>query len=589
MATTHFADMPNVSLPRTKMPVNTTHATSFQHGRLIPLFSTFVMPGDSFHLDIASLIRMSTPKYPIFGNISVHVHSWFVPMRLVFDKTEEFFGENKTSKGPQTEDIKLPSMKFGKLGSSGTPDATTFAAVGSISHYLGKPLATGTHAATTFAGIDVNVLKERAYCLIWNDGYRAQQFQDPMLVYTGSESKIAAFPNGTEVNFSTECLRVNKKFDYFTSVTQSPQYSANPVELPLGDYAPLGFIYSNDDDESQFYQPNAYDDVDGWTEGSNGKWSGYTLGLVAGSEANYNAGVFGVDSSGADYIKKGVSGTENNFTLSKFRTNAVVNLSEAVAANVNTIRTAFALQRYLERDNFGTRYPEVIKAHFGVNSSLAILQRPQLLKKASFAINVSQVLTTAESDDRAVGQPGANSVTANRSDIVDNAFDEFGYLFVLLETKHDQLYSQGLDAFDIKLSKFDFYFPEFASIGDQAIKNKQILATYGSAAAFDPEGVFGYQEAWAEYRYMPDRVSGLLDPNAPSNYSFTNLGISFGPTEVNGVNGEWLYESRQAIARALVSGDAGPDYLGDFMLTGTMIRTMPLYSIPGLVDHVGGR
>ena len=588
MATTHFADMPNISLPRTKMPLNPTHSTSFKHGRLIPLFSIFVQPGDSFHLDIASLIRMSTPKYPIFGNISVHVHSWFVPMRLVFDKTEEFFGENKTSKGPQTEDIKLPSMKFGKLGTGGVPDSKTFGAVGSISHYLGKPLATGTHSALTFAGIDVNVLKERAYCLIWNDGYRAQQFQDPMLVYTGSESKIAAFPNGTEVDFSTECLRVNKKFDYFTSVTQSPQYSANPVELPLGEYAPLGFLYDTSDDDLKYYQPHAYDDINGWTSGSNGMYSSYAIGLVAGKDALHNTGVFGVD-DGVDYIKKGVDGTEDAFSLNNFRTNAIVNLSEAVAANVNTIRTAFSLQRYLERDNFGTRYPEIIKAHFAVTSSLAILQRPQLLKKASFSINVSQVLTTAESDDRAVGQPGANSVTANRSDIVDNAFDEFGFLFVLLETKHDQLYSQGLDAFDLKLSKFDFYFPEFASIGDQAIKNKQILATYGSDGAFDPEGVFGYQEAWAEYRYMPDRVSGLLDPNAPQNLSFTNLGLSFGPSEVNGVNGEWLYESRQAITRALVSGETGPDYLGDFVLTGTMIRTMPLYSIPGLVDHVGGR
>lgn len=586
MATTRFASMPNVSLPRTKMGVSFTHPTSFTHGKVFPIFNAFVQPGDSFKLDLSALIRMSTPIAPIFGNIEFKAHSFFVPMRLLWEHTEEFFGENTTSAGPQTTEYTIPAAQFGY-------DTSHSPVVEGVSHYLGKPLHK-SGATVPSSPVYASVLPERAYWLIINEYYRRQQLEAPIQVDT-SDDGYARLDDRHESGgvivtdhiFDRDCWTTSKKDDYFTTATISPQYSADPVLLPLGDFAPLAFNYENND--SAPYKMGALQDGHDLTPANKQIYFGYKTGAL-----------------GTDGIFYGYSQTDGGLKVQNpndgimtnplpaldgaFQTNIVADLTSATAASVNEVRLAFATQRFLERDLYGTRYPELIKAHFGVTSSLAILERPQLLYKASQYINIQQVLSTAGADTSVttkLGQPGANSVTAFKAPIIHNAFDEFGILMILCETKFNRLYSQGLNKFDLKRTKFDFYFPEFATIGDQAITQAEIYAL--DDTQFKLTDVFGYQEAWAEYRYFPDRVSGKLDPQSEAGFNYWTLADDYTASSVDGINASFIKEDRAALARALVTGSEGPDYIGDFAVTGTMIRTMPLYSIPGLVDHVGGR
>lgn len=537
MGQNYFARMPNIVYPRSKYKMPFDHSTSYNHGNLVPIDCFPVIPGDTMSLRLSSLIRMSTPIAPIMGNIHAHVHAFFVPMRLVWDYTEEFFGENKTSAGPQTTVYKIPNAYMSSGYGTGASDSIGASA---LSHYLGKP--------ATNNAIQASVLKERAYYLIWNEWYRAQQLQDPVLISktgNGANAHIGSL-NGNTLKFSSNLLNVNKDFDYFTAATISPQYGP-AVTLPLGTYAPI--VVENK------------------------------------TSSNILSGQFGTDlfekaqpipAGGTKQID--VYNSSNTFIGSEW-----ADLSQATAATINSIRYAFAVQKYLERSNFGSRYFEVLKAHYGVTSPDARLQRPEYLGGAKFNINVNQVTSVAgyaAGVTTTVGETGAVSVTANNSSIFTKGFVEFGFVFVMLSTTHEQSYSQGLMREDFLFDKYDFYSPEFANLGDQAIYNKEIMVT-----GTNDDDVFGYQEHWAELRYRPHRVSGLLDPNVSGSLDYWTLANKFSSRPSLGPT--FIQENRDAITRCLKTGAAGPDYIGDFYFDYTATRELPVRSVPGLLDHVG--
>lgn len=547
MGAYRFSMAPNISVPRSKFRMPFNHVTSFNHGKLVPIDCFEILPGDEFKCDFSSIIRMSTPIAPIFGNIKAHVHAFFVPMRLVWEHTKEFYGENKTSAGYQQQAFTIPSVAINGFGNAINSD--------SVSAYLGKPISGGGSNAVTFS-----ILKERAYALIWSEYYRAQQVQAPFLLNVSDSGVVGSFVDGNldynttgskTFNGTTKCFNVCKEFDYFTAMTTSPQYGS-AVTLPLGTTAPV--VIKNNAPASSGDAIKNLNVIQTLIQ-----VTGQQTGALYGSDGQY-------DGSGP----------------------LLADLSNATAASINSIRYAFQVQKWLERANFGSRFFEMLNLHYGVTSPDARLQRPEYLGGFDFYINVDQVVATATGSNSAasndLGQTGAVSVTGVKNkNLFHKAFVEPGYVMVLISTTHERSYAQGLLREDTRKDRFDFYFPEFANLGDQSVLSKEIYFSNDSAAL--ENAVMGYQEHWAEYRYRPNRVSGLMNPNATNSLDYWTLAEKFASRPV--LSNAFIMEDRNALTRALVSGSTGPDYIGDFYLNYVAIREMPLYTIPGLVDHFG--
>lgn len=555
MSNAHFARTPNISIPRTKMKQSFTHKTSFQFGKLIPIDAFEVLPGDTFKLKLSSLIRMSTPIAPIMDNIECSIHAFFVPMRLIWEHAEEFYGANKTSAGYQQTNYTIPSVLL-DLNDSGVDGPEVM----SVCDYLGKPLALASDTAEVTS---VSILKERAYALIWNEWYLAEQVMNPIIINKGDRDGTTDYfsdgaigsRNGTDwlPTSKSGVLPVCKKFDYFTAATIAPQYG-EAVLLPLGAEAPIKF-------------DPAHEGEDYITVLDDGDWVGFDGSL----STVYGEGGRLLDSSDQPVA------IDNSKHL-------YADLSQATAATVNDIRYAFQVQKYLERSNFGSnRFFEILANHYGVTSPDARLQRPEYLGGHKFLINVNQVLSTAGQETGSttkLGATGAVSVTGDIVSLFTKGFVEPGYVMILLDTKQDHTYSQGVLREDSRQTRFEFYSPEFANLGDQEIKNKEIFA-----GTEEDDGVFGYQEHWAEYRYRPDRVSGLLNPNASESLDFWTLADKF--ATLPRLNEQFITENRSNIARALATGETGPDFIADFYFDYTAVRPMPAYTIPGLIDHFG--
>lgn len=557
-STSHFSSLPSLHIARRRWNINFDHPTSFNHGKIIPLDFVPVLPGDTFKLTLSSLIRMSTPIAPIMDNIDAHVYSFFVPMRLVWEHTKEFFGENTTSAGPRALIYKIPAIKYGV-------DSASTAAVGSISHYLHKPLKGSSYNVSSYS-IEASCLKERCYVLLWNEFYRSQQYQTPYQLYTDDNGRIALNRDtSTAVDFSTEVFTANKRFDYFTSATLSPQYSTTDVTLPLGDYAPIYF--EPGEDNMTLYARNSVSPYN---------YSTWDDDQVSDFVTDYNSD-----------LKATVSGVSRHILFDNSAA-LKVDLKHATAASINELRYAFAVQRWFERANYGNRYHEYIQAHYQVVPPLGLLQVPEILGEHHFRINIQQVLSTAGADTSSstkLGQPGANSLTGDSAVIFKKAIVEHGFICTMIHTTHDRHYTQGLLREDLKREMLEIYSPEFATLGDQSILRAELMAQdlTNTRKATD---VIGYNEHWAEYRYRESRASGLLDPNAPNSLNFWTLSDILDKTTV--IDGSFLKEDRSAIANALVSGNSGPDYVADFYFNYDVVRPMPVTSIPGLIDHVGG-
>lgn len=565
MSIAKFASLPSIGIGRTAWSIKPNHSTSFQHGKVIPILCERIMPGDSISLKLNSLIRMSTPIAPIMGQIFCKAHVFFVPQRLLWDHSVEFYGENREGAGPLDPDNYLiPAVKYGV-------DADSTAALHSVSHYLHKPLAAQSGGSavymTSAEAPMVSVLKERAYWLVINEYYRKKQIDSPILIYKDDTGRIAQGPGaGVTKKMSSEVFTCRKFDDYFVASTISPQYSLSPVALPLGDYAPLVFAPSSDIGEESVIL--------------NGAVSNFSITGVDEGEAIPAGTRVPIDSADVTW-----DGGEGN----SFGGEIFVDLAQATASNINELRTAFSIQRYLERDNYACTYPDHIKAHFNVTAPMGLLQRPELLGSASWLINVNQVLSTAGAESGTstkLGQPGANSTTFNSSFLCRKAFVEDGYLLVMIETKHKRLYSQGILRDDLKRTKWEFYTPEMAHLGDQATKRFEIFAQSGATySTMNGNSTFGFQSHWAEYRFINDAVSGLIDPQVPSGLDFWSLAEDLDKTVV--FDSTFVEEDRDAIARALVTGSSGDDYIADFNFDIKFVRPMPLDTIPGLIDHVG--
>jgi hypothetical protein len=545
----------SLDMKRSVFSRNSQHKTSFNLGELVPIYLDEVLPGDTITMDLAEVIRTSSPfSAPIFDNLYADVYFFFVPNRLVWNHWQQFCGENDTTAWTQSTTYNIPVHD---IGNNGDP-----VSVGSVGDHFGLPIGT---AATGFAAIpnkvEVSELPLRAYSKIYNDWFRDENSIAPVLYTIGDTANTA-------IKYSDLCYKVSRFHDMFSSALPAPQKGAS-VTMPLGTSAP---VYGTGDRLTMTI--------------GNGN-TPYYLFSVGNSNPYPNSSVVALNDGtvtlapgGNLYIPTKASGVTSQM---------YADLSQATAATINALRTAFQVQKLLEKDaRGGTRYIELLKAHFGVTSPDARLQRSEYLAGQRFRINVDQVIATADSGasgSSVVGETGAMSKTSNVGSMFTKSFVEHGMVIGLVCIRQDHTYSQGLDRFWLKKERFDFYYPVLANLGEFPLYKSELDARQGASGSVgQASGVFGYQEAWFEYRFKKSISTGYLNPIAPNSLNNWTLGDAY--TAVPSLNQNFLEEQPTFLDRALeVQSSTMHQFIADFYFKAKYGRVMPVYSIPGLIDH----
>ncbi len=546
----HFSVNPiNLDIQRSKFVRPSTHKTTFNAGNLIPIYVDEVLPGDTFKMNMSSVIRMSTPIYPVMDNANLDVYFFFVPNRLVWDHWKEFFGENNSTHWEQPVEYEVPQI---------TAPAGGWAK-GTIADYMGIP--------TKIENISVQALPFRAYCKIWNDWFRDQNLKDPAMI-SMDETTTAGANTGDYVTNAEKGalpLKVAKYHDYFTAALPEPQKGPEvTIAGAGGTYPVITKNQTNTQTEGLLWQ------MTGNVSASNAGW---TLGIQGGT-----AGLNGTRKTGYN-----PAGVEVGKTATIAPANLWVDMTNSTATSINALRQAFAIQRLYEKNaRGGTRYIEIIKAHFGVQSPDARQQRSEYLGGTRVPINMDQVVQTSNSGDGITpqGNTAAYSLTAFNESMFTKSFTEHGYIIGLACIRTEHTYQQGIERFWSRKKMLDYYFPTLANLGEQAILNKEI---YAQGNATDNEA-FGYQEAWAEYRYKPSRVSGAMRSNYQATLDAWHYADKYAQQPI--LSSEWIDETSANIDRTLAVQSATEDqFIADFYFACEATRPMPLYSIPGLIDH----
>lgn len=566
-----FAQAPQVDIQRSTFDRSSGHKTTFNAGKLVPIYVDEVLPGDTFEMKTSTIIRGSTPIFPVMDNANLDIYFFFVPNRLVWDHWKEFNGENTTSKWEQTVEYSIPQMAppLAITGSVNTPAGWE---KGTLADYMGIPTQIGPGASQTNPEYTVNHLPFRAYCLIWNEWFRDQNLQDPVLIDTGDSQTNGRHlvPEGNSIIFENQAalqganlLPVNKYFDYFTGALPEPQKGPD-VLLPLGNTAPVITINKQNTVIPKY--PITF-----WSTNFTEVGKMHNLGVQVTGE---KIGKLAIDNSASTVLE----------AQGAYPNNLVADLGSATAATINELRLAFQLQKLYERDaRGGTRYIEIIKSHFGVTSPDARLQRPEYLGGERIPINIDQVIQTSGTMEGTTpqGNTGAYSLTGNQGSYFKHSFVEHGYVLGLACVRTEHTYQQGLEKIWNRKNRFDFYWPALANIGEQAILNKEI---YLQPVKEVNEQAFGYQEAWAEYRYKPSRVSSAFRSNVTGSLDAWHYADYYEAMPV--LSAEWIQETHKNVDRTLaVQSTLEDQYIADFWFKCKCTRPMPIYSIPGLIDH----
>lgn len=594
-----FSVAPQVDVKRSIFDRSFQHKTTGNVGDLIPFFVDEVLPGDTFVVDTAFVARMTTPIKPVMDNAYIDIFYFVVPNRLLWDHWKEFCGENNSSPWADETEYTIPQLTAPAGGWS----------KGTIADYMGIPI--------NVANISVNALPFRAYALIWNEWFRDQNVQEPCVVSkddatnVGTNAEASANPANAELG-GMPC-KVNKFHDYFTSALPEPQ-KGDPVSIGLAgsaDVVPSASatrvfwpVVPISGYESSFpgigVTPNGYT-FDQVLRGLPGLTDDYKKPMVVASEdwVSGSSGALGFESiaspGATSRAKVGLTDTPSGrlgkdiagWNLYTYYnpvgdSRLVADLSKVAAVTINELRLAFATQRLLERDaRGGTRYTEVLRAHFGVSSPDARLQRPEYLGGKRVPVNMNQVLQmSASSADSPQGNTAAYSLTSDVSSSFTYSATEHCYILGLACVRTDHSYQQGIERMWSRKRRFDFYWSALANIGETAILNKEIFAQ-GKAA---DDQAFGYQEAWAEYRYKPNRISGAFRSQYDQSLDVWHYGDDY--SELPTLSASWMAETEANVNRTLsVPSTTEDQMIFDFAIRLKCTRPMPIYSVPGLIDH----
>jgi hypothetical protein len=521
-----FSEVPHADIQRSTFDRSHGLKTTFNAGQLVPIYVDEALPGDTFSCNLTAFSRLATPIHPTMDNAFMDTHFFAVPVRLVWDDFEEFMGETKTYQAPGSSRL------------DGTPDFTVAAPVpptitapgggeteGSLSDYFGIP--------TKVAGLEFSALWHRAYTLVWNDWFRDENLQAPKTVLTTSGA------DGT----TYALLNRGKKHDYFTSALPWPQKGAD-VTIPLGLSADV-FSGATPGNAADDKAPTVFSVVDqDWL----------TLDKSSGSQDNVSLGA----------------------TVGSADNKLYADLSNATSATINQLRLAFATQKFLEiQARGGSRYIEVIKNHFNVTSPDARLQRPEYLGGGSSPVNISPVAQTSSTDATTPqGNLSAIGTTVLSGHSFTKSFTEHTIVIGMVSVRTDLTYQQGLNRMFSRETIYDYYWPTLSTIGEQAVKNKEIYAQ-GSAA---DETTFGYQERYAEYRYKPSSITGKFRSNATGTLESWHYAQEYASLPLLG--DAWIQVTDTNVQRTLAVASE-PQFIFDSLFKLRCTRPMPVNSIPG--------
>lgn len=553
-AESHFSELPRVDISRSTFNRSCSHKTSFNVGDVVPFYIDEVLPGDSFNVKTSKVVRMQSLLTPVMDNIYLDTYYFFVPNRLVWEHWRELNGENTQSAWIPTVEYQVPQITSPSGGWS----------IGSLADYFGIPTGIGN--------LSVSALPFRAYALIMNEWFRDENLSDPLNIPLTDATVVGS--NGS--NYITDVVKGGKPFkaakyrDYFTSCLPSPQKGPD-VQIPVGQGANLPVVPLDDSIPSSLY-PQVGVKVGKYTDGSPYQRASDTTLYPY------------VVKSSTDVLATGnalFTPTDKNGPIA-FTNLWALQTGDVTAATINQLRLAFQIQKLYERDaRGGTRYIEILKSHFGVTSPDARLQRPEYLGGNRVPITINQVLqSSATTADSPQGNPTGQSLTSDVHFDFKKSFVEHGFVIGVMVARYDHTYQQGLERFWSRKDRFDYYWPVFANIGEQAVLNKEI---YAQGTAVDDE-VFGYQEAWADYRYKPSRVSGEMRSAAAQSLDVWHLADDY--AALPSLSDSWIREDSGTVNRILAVGEQNANQLfADIYVQNKATRPMPMYSIPGLIDH----
>lgn len=551
----HFNQIPEMKASRTRFNRDQTVLTTFDSGKLIPFYVDEVLPGDTFSVDTAAIIRMETPKYPVFDDSFIDFYYFYCPNRILWDDFKQFMGEVENTPWMPSKDYKVPQIVINGTASEGLPREN------SILDYMGVP----TKIKNKF---QINALPIRAYVMIWNEFFRDENVGNAAVWKSTSEDVEYEDTNdedNAEGNLQRaikggRCLPVNKFHDYFTSCLPYPQRGP-AVTMPMTGNAPIRL-----GDQNATYLD----------------YAGSVEMVVGVSSASDKAGSLAyVNRTGASGEKKAIefTGTERVSNETGAGGWMYADLASVTAATVNDLRKAVAVQQYYEAlARGGSRYREQVQALWNVVISDKTVQVPEYLGGGRYHVNINQIVQTSgqqTATDTPIGETGAMSVTPINESSFTKSFEEHGFVIGVCCVRHNHSYQQGLERFWSRTDRLDYYVPQFANLGEQPVKKKEIMLT----GTTSDEETFGYQEAWSDYRMKPNRVSGRMRSNATGSLDFWHYADNY--AAVPTLSQEWMAEGKSEIARTLIV-QSEPQFFGAIRIANKTTRRMPLYSVPGL-------
>lgn len=559
----HFAQIPSMDISRSKFNRSFIHKTTVNTGDLVPIYvDPDIVPGDTVTMRMSDLIRMTTPITPVMDELKADFYFFFVPNRLVWDNFKKFMGENDTAPWIQTTEYQIPQLLI-KNDFLYHMNLT-----GSVLDHMGIPTCNNWKTNTTpdepNREISISQLPSRAYCLIWNEFFRSESLQNPIRVpktdttVTLNNMKTSQYITDPEAFYVSNGymgglppLKACKTFDYFTACLPQPQAGPD-VTLPMNGSAPVEIRDKIDNGERTETNLHGLDFVNGEVALMTSSWA---WDETAGSEG---------------------------FTQLEGRYDLMADLTQATGATINQLRTAFAIQKWQEREaRGGQRYIEMVRSHFNVTNPDYRLQRPEYLGGFTHQISMNQVLSQGnDTTGEPLGTTGAYSLTTHRDgDIFSHSFTEHGILMGLMVIRQNShTYQQGINRAWLKKNRFDFYTPEFANLGETYVKEIEL---YAQGTNEDNEA-FGYQERWAEMRYLPDIVSGEMRSDYTQSLDIWHYADYY--EEKPTLGSKWIQETDANVLRTLAIQDHD-QFKVDLYFGAIYTRPLPVFSVPGLLDH----